>query len=341
LSPSRLPFRHAGPERPIKQFQRFLQLPRCFAPSNRDNSAMRAWFAWSLLALVSWGVWAILFRVIGKALSPTQSQALSTLGMLPIIAVVLFLGRKEPGCNPRKGIVVAFTAGLLSGLGNVTYYDALNRGEKAATVVSLTAMYPLVTILLAVLLLRERLNRVQVGGILLSLAAIYLLNVSSPAGFFSAWMRYALLPIAFWGITGFLQKLSTDDIAGERSTLWFLLAFVPLSAVILLNQPAGAPFPKMSLAVVALGFFFALGNLAILLAFARGGQASIITPLTALYPVVSIPLAVVAFHEKILLRELFGILLALGSVTALSWQSAREGERPREPQTNLQHEVHQ
>lgn len=298
---------------------------------------MRAWFAWSLLALASWGVWAIMGSVIGTALSPFQSQALSTLGMLPIIAVLPFLGKKEPARNSRKGTIVALAAGVLSCLGNVSYLYAFTRGGKAAAVIALTAMYPLVTIVLAVLLLRERLNRIQMCGIVLSLAAIYLLNVRSVSGVFNTWLLYALLPLALWGITGFLQKLSTDDIPGERSTLWFLVAFIPAAALILLKPMAAQP-TKVWISVVAFGFFFALGNLAILLAFARGGKASIITPLTALYPVVSIPLAVIGFNEKISVREVSGILLAIGSVVALSWQSTS----PPAPQTinNLQHEVH-
>ena len=298
---------------------------------------MPAWFAWSLLALVSWGAWAIIGRLV-DSLSAAQSQALSTLGMLPIIAILPLLGRKEAPRNPRKGTAIALAAGILSCLGNVTYYEALNRGQKAATVVPLTAMYPLVTILLAVLLLRERLNRFQLAGIVLSLGAIYLLNVSSTEGLFSSWMLFALPPIALWGITGFLQKLSTNDIPGERSTLWFLLAFVPAAAIIIAMRPPPSGLPaKIWLWVLALGFFFALGNLAILLAFARGGKASIITPLTALYPIVSIPLAVFAFGEKVSLREGTGIFLALVSVAALSWLGG-----PTQPQTinNLQHEIH-
>jgi uncharacterized membrane protein len=300
---------------------------------------MPAWFAWSLLALVSWGVWAIIARVIGTALSPAQAQALSTLGMLPVIATLPLVRTKQASLNPRKGTAIALAAGVLSCLGNVTYYHALNRGEKAATVVPLTAMYPLVTILLAVLLLRERLNRLQLCGIVLSLAAIYLLNVNSPSGFFSAWMLFALLPIALWGITGFLQKLSTNDIPGERSTLWFLIAFMPAAAIILIIQPLPAGLSaRIWLWAIALGFFFALGNLAILLAFARGGKASIITPLTALYPIVSIPLAVVGLGEKLSAREGYGIFLALASVAALSWQGSMS--RPKSV-NNLQHEVHQ
>src|SRR5687768_13402117 len=100
---------------------------------------MPAWFAWSLLALVSWGLWAIIARVIGDALSPAQSQALCTLGILPVIAVLPVLGKKGAARNPRKGITVALAAGVLSCLGNVAYYYALNRGGKVATVVPLTA----------------------------------------------------------------------------------------------------------------------------------------------------------------------------------------------------------
>ena len=44
--------------------------------------------------------------------------------------------------------------------------------------------------------------------------------------------------------------------------------------------------------VLALGFFLAFGNLAILAAFARGGQAAVITTLSGLYPLISVPMAV-------------------------------------------------
>ena len=299
---------------------------------------MPAWFAWSLLALVSWGVWAIIARVIGDALSPAQSQALCTLGILPVIAAIPLLGKQQPSANLRKGIGIALAAGVLSCLGNVAYYYALNRGGKVATVVPLTAMYPLVTILLALLILREKVSRVQVAGLALSVTAIYLLNVGAAGGFFHIGLLYALLPIALWGITGFLQKLSTNDISGELSTLWFLVAFIPAAAVILTIQPLPGKLPgSIWLLAIGLGFFFALGNLAILIAFARNGKASIITPLTALYPVVSIPLAIMLLDEKISARETIGILCALGSVAALSWPSA-----PKQPETitNLQHEIH-
>lgn len=314
-------------------------MPLRVGSGNGNTSRMPAWFAWSLLALVSWGIWAIIARLIGNALSPAQSQALCTLGILPVIAVLGLMPKKQLPRNLRKGIGIALAAGVLSCLGNVAYYYALNRGGKVATVVPLTAMYPLVTIFLAMAILQERVTRFQIGGVTLSLIAIYFLNVTPGSGFLNAGLLYALLPIAFWGITGFLQKLSTNDISGELSTLWFLAAFVPAAAVILAIQPP-PPLPaNIWLWTISLGFFFALGNLAILIAFARNGKASIITPLTALYPVVSIPLAIMLFDENISARETTGILCALGSVVMLSWQGAAACGNAR-PQERLEHEIH-
>src|SRR5262249_37053933 len=121
--------------------------------------------------------------------------------------------------NRRRGMLYALAGGGVSCVGNVMYYDALSRGSKAAMIVPLTALYPLTTILLALLLLKERLNRIQVVGVLTSLAAIYLFNVQQEEGFLSRWLMYALTPIALWGTSGFLQKLSTNHISGELSTV--------------------------------------------------------------------------------------------------------------------------
>jgi uncharacterized membrane protein len=282
---------------------------------------MPRWLLYAILAVLSWGVWAILSRFIGDNLSPMQSQALSTLGILPVMIALACSRRLTSSGNRRRGIVAAFLAGLLGCGGNIAYYYVLNMGEKASTVIPLTALYPLITIVLAVLLLRERINLVQGAGIGLSLAAIYLFNITSVKGVFSGWMVYALVPILFWGVAGLVQKISTNHVSGELSTLWFHAAFLPVAVVLMIAQPLQAqPAFRNWMFVILLGLFFSLGNLAILAAFASGGKASIVAPLTALYPVVSIPLAILFFSEKIGPRESAAIVLALGSVAALAWE---------------------
>jgi uncharacterized membrane protein len=277
------------------------------------------WFIATLLALFCWGIWALLGKVIGDGLTGAQTQALSTLGMVPVMLGLAFSKRIRGSTAVARGSAFAFVAGLLGCAGNVVYYEILKRGDKASTVVPLTALYPIITILLAVLLLKEKVNRIQVIGIVLALAAIYLFNVQQDHGFFSREFFLVLVPILFWGIAGLLQKISTNHISGELSTLWFLAASVPATVLLLIREPLSAnPTSKMWLLVALLGFSFALGNWAILDAFACGGKASIITPISGLYSMVTIPLAIILLHERIGLRESLGIVLALVAVVAIS-----------------------
>src|SRR2546423_815562 len=137
---------------------------------------MSPWLLWTVAAVLSWGVWAVLSKLLGSALTAEQSQALSTIGLAPILVPLAWQARKALRLASHKGVALAFLGGIITCLGNIAYYSALARGEKVATVASITAIAPLVTVLLAVLVLRERINRVQFAGIVLSLVAIWLFN---------------------------------------------------------------------------------------------------------------------------------------------------------------------
>jgi len=283
---------------------------------------MPRWLLWTLLAVLAWGIWALLGKLLGGALSPAHTQALSTLGLVPVMCALGLSRRLTVTGTRSRGSLLATVAGALTCLGNIAYYGVLNRGAKAATVVPLTALYPVVTIVLAVMVLKERLNVVQISGIVLSLIAIYLFNVQQEQGFLSAWLLVALIPIMLWGIAGLLQKLATNDISGELATLWFLAAFVPVAICILVQQSLPARIaPGTWLLVAVLGLTFALGTYALLAAFASNGKASVITPLAGLYPLVSIPIAILLLGERIGWRESLGITLALISAAALSYES--------------------
>ncbi len=304
-------------------------MPAATVSANFSNpvsaSLIPRWLRWIFLALVSWGIWAVVGKPIGDSLSGAHSQALSTFGILPMMIAMCFSKRLATPGNRTRGILLALGAGAISCLGNVVYYDALNRGGKAAMIVPLTALYPLTTIFLAMIFLRERFNKIQLAGIASSIAAIYFFNVQSEnKGFFSSWLLLAFIPILLWGASGFLQKLSTNHISGELSTLCFLGAFIPFGIFFLLQSPLPAVITtKTWSCVIAQGFFLALGNLAVLAAFADNGRASIIAPLTALYPVVSLPIVIGVFGERIGPRETIGIVLALISVLALSIETTQ------------------
>jgi transporter family protein len=77
----------------------------------------------------------------------------------------------------RAGIGWAFLTGILGGTGNIAFFRALVSGGQASIVVPVTALFPLVTVILALTFLRERLGRAQIAGLVLALVAIYLLSM--------------------------------------------------------------------------------------------------------------------------------------------------------------------
>lgn len=297
---------------------------------------MPRWLLWTLLAIACWGVWAVIPTAIGTALSAPQQQALCTIGLLPLLCVLPFRPEPASAANRRRGRWISLAAGVCSSLGNLPYFDLLSRGENAATVVPLSAMYPLVTVLLAVVLLKERLNSVQMLGLALSMAAIYLFNAGQEAGagFFNRWLIMALLPIGLWGTAGLLQKVATHYVGGAYSALWFHLAFIPIALFLYGREPLAAPISiKHWALVLTLGLTLALGNLAVLAAFASGGRAAIITPLAGLYPLVSLPIALWHFGDRINGRQGVGVACALMAVAMLTYETAPKPAPAVEPAT--------
>lgn len=293
---------------------------------------MPKWFFYALLALVFWGGWGFASKKIGDALSAAECQVISTLGLLPIVAVLAVRAGSALRGRSRRAVVIAIVSGLASGLGNIPFYWLLSGGEKAATVVPLTSLYPLVTVVLAVPLLRERLNGIQKLGIVLALVAIYIFNAGRTSGLFSTWLAYALLPVFLWGLAGLLQKMCTNDLSADVSTFWFLGGLVAVSVGLLVWQPVRWDLPASTWTWgITLGLLLGLGNLALLAAFANQGKASVIAPLSGLYPLVTVPLAVCFLGERVSPREWAAIALSVVAVVALCSERGNEKATGAEP----------
>ena len=134
------------------------------------------WLWLSLLTIVFWGAWGVQSKLIVDRMSPWMNQVLFPLGLLPVMAGMLFSRRVHEGANKQKGGWYAVITGILGGAGNVAFYLALERGGKVSVVVPLTCLFPLITVLVAYVVLKEKLSRAQVSGLAVALVAIYLLS---------------------------------------------------------------------------------------------------------------------------------------------------------------------
>jgi transporter family protein len=91
--------------------------------------------------------------------------------------IVLRSPRFRKGERRRAGIGWAFLTGILGGTGNIAFFHALVIGGKASIVVPATALFPVVTVILATVLLHERMRRIQQAGLGLAIVAIYILSM--------------------------------------------------------------------------------------------------------------------------------------------------------------------
>src|ERR1700682_368997 len=140
-----------------------------------DRWRFPVWLWYALLGIFWWGLWGFLSKIGSEKASPMQMQILFTLGMLPVALGMLAQMRGKLDRN-RGGITYGLLSGIAAGLGTLGYYAAL-RDQNASVVTPLTGVFPVLTVVLAFLVLRERLNRVQMGGMLLALASIIILSI--------------------------------------------------------------------------------------------------------------------------------------------------------------------
>lgn len=132
------------------------------------------------------------------------------------------------------------------------------------------------------------------------------------------WFWFAVVTVVAWGVVGLLQKLSTNFISAESSLIWLGVGFLLLEPLV---YPGGTLFSysgwNIAWALLS-GVLNALGSWALFAALKCGGKASIVAPLTALYPLVLIVLAPFVLHESITRLQVAGVACALMAVVCLS-----------------------
>lgn len=135
---------------------------------------MTQWLPAAIFSLLSFGLWGFFSKLTITYIDSRSALVFQAIGVLVIGFITLALLQFKPATD-IKGISYGILTGLAYGVGCLFYFIAADRG-KLITVVTLTALYPLITILLSYLLLREGINVKQCLGIILAMAAIYLMS---------------------------------------------------------------------------------------------------------------------------------------------------------------------
>lgn len=132
------------------------------------------WLTTALLSLFSFGLWGLFSKLSLNYIDTRSALIFQTAGVL-LIGVLVFGTGNFKLATDAKGLTFAILTGITYSLGCYLYLIAADKG-KISTVVTLTALYPLITLLLSFFLLREQISLKQCIGILFGLIAIYFMS---------------------------------------------------------------------------------------------------------------------------------------------------------------------
>jgi transporter family protein len=124
--------------------------------------------AYAGFAVALWGVNGLFMKLGTNCVSARSMVIWVTAGFLIFLPFVWWFTSLS-GLSAMV-ITVGLLGGLVNGLGNWAVFASLERGAKASVAIPLTALYPLFTVMLATVFLKERPTSLQWLGIALAVA---------------------------------------------------------------------------------------------------------------------------------------------------------------------------
>ena len=284
---------------------------------------LKPWLVFALITTVFWGVWGAFIEIPEKAGFPaTMGYIIWAITM--IVPAVVALKRISWKLETNKrAILYGLLIGITGSAGQLILFQALRTGP-AYLVFPFVSLSPLVTILLSLLLLKEKASMKSWIGITIALVAIPLLSYQ-PAGnsqkFGFLWIVLALVVFLFWGIQAYFIKVANNHMNAESIFFYMTISGLALIPAALFmtdfsqNINWGFKGPYLAAAIQILN---SIGALFLVYAF-RYGRAIIVSPLTnAGAPVITIILSLLIYGVFPHMIILTGMLLAIVAIFLLA-----------------------
>lgn len=287
--------------------------------------------AWTILALVSlttYGLAQIVNKTALRGISAPSYIFLSITLTLPLnlLLLISYLHFRGSWGASLEYTLYGILSTIFGILGYYSFEEALQRGPVTA-VGSITAAYPVIPVLVGLTILGETLTIVQAAGIAIIMVGIIALSYSHGNGdgkseLTKACLLLSIASFSLWGLWAIFIKIAIEPV-GELETVQYLGLHVFVAPIIAFQylryrRSQGAVIiPKWSLWMRIAVIAVILGQLAFwgeVYALGRG-PVSIIIPLIAAYPAVTILLAYTFLKERLRMLEwLFVIAIVFGII---------------------------
>lgn len=141
-----------------------------------QNALKARWFWYSIACALCWAGWTFASKLGSREIPATTMQFLFTIGTLPV-CIFFLIARRFRFEKSARGIFYAVLMGVLAGIGGLTLFAAYHTDGNTSLITAVTALYPMVTVVLALTVLREKLRRIQIVGLVFACIAIVIFSI--------------------------------------------------------------------------------------------------------------------------------------------------------------------
>ena len=275
------------------------------------------WLVYALVTTLFWGVWGALIEI------PERNGFPATLGytvwsftmLIPASVGLWKLGWKIKFTS--RSIVYGGLIGLLGAGGQLILFTSALTEGPAYLIFPIISLSPVITIIMAYFLLKERANYIVWIGIVLALVSIPLLSYMEPESSTVKgllWLIYALLVFFAWGVQAFFMKLANQTMKAEEIFFYMMLTGILLIPIALwmtdFSVAINYGFNGIYLAAM-IQVLNSVGALCLVYAF-RYGKGIVVSPMTnAVAPLLTVVISLIIYQHFPHKIVLIGMILAL------------------------------
>ena len=274
---------------------------------------MELWFLLAILVPFLWGCAGI----FAKLSTPKLGVADIAVLIVVVNGTMYFLGfyywhNKVP-IALGDGVLAA-TSCMLGAIAYLCFFESIVDG-KIAIAGTISAAYPALTVVGALVVLSETLTATQTIGLVAMVGGVVVLSYEPNPGSEHVTPRrsvfFALLAFVFWGMWGLTAKMAITAVGPENIFGFYAISSCAVPLVYLSFRARQLRARKPSRSAWAFGMTGLATNVigTFCLSFAlEKGYASLVIPISSAYPLVMVILAVAVLNEK--LNRLHMIALA-------------------------------
>ena len=282
----------------------------------------KLWLIYAIITTVFWGIWGAFIEIPEKAGFPaTLGYVVWSLTMIPCALVALKIINWKPETDKRS-VFLGLSVGILGAGGQLILFEALREGP-AYVVFPLISLFPVLTIILSVVFLKEHTNKKHWIGITLAIvAAVFLANpkLSGNENAGRSWLWLSVIVFIMWGLQAYIMKFSNSTMKAESIFMYMAIGALLLTPFAIwmtdFSRPINWGFkgPYLAFSIQILN---SIGALTLVYAL-RYGKAIIVVPLSGLSPVITIVISLIMYAVMPGTVLLIGLIMATVAIGLLS-----------------------